>query len=174
MPAIALFIAPFIFIPIRILLNIALRFNYTRFCFFWYFTDFFHCDHKHPVISKIIMKRKFLFFNHSKFIKCYFCRRLIPFWIRLVVIFIILSYGELQFPPTAVPLQIKFGINFIPSTIACRFQRHVFICPIDHSPSFLYSLIVTNKKRERTAPTTVRSSSHSPRAAALIRCRVMP
>ena len=47
---------PFVFIPIWILLNMAFRFSYTSLYFFCYLTDLFYCDHKHPVISKIIMK----------------------------------------------------------------------------------------------------------------------
>ena len=135
---------------------------------FFFYTEVLFPIHRHKYdISRKLFSLKQLKYFPEQYPSQYF-------FANSTVSLILVSYGELQFPPTAVPLQIKFGINFIPSTIACRFQRHVFICPIDHSPSFLYSLIVTNKKRERTAPTTVRSSSHSPRAAALIRCRVMP
>ena len=70
-----------------------------------------------------------------------------------------MSRVELLFPPTAALPQIKSGISFISSISTCCFLRHVFICPIDHSHSFPYSLFVTNRKRERTAPPTVRSFS---------------
>ena len=69
------------------------------------------------------------------------------------------SCVELLFPPTATLPQIKFGFSYILSILACCFLRHVFICPLDHSFSFPYSLFVTNRKRERTALTKVRSFS---------------
>ena len=55
----------------------------------------------------------------------------------------IMSCVELLFPPTATLPQIKFSFSYILSILACCFLRHVFICPLDHSFSFPYSLFVT-------------------------------
>ena len=55
----------------------------------------------------------------------------------------LLSCVELLFPPTATLPQIKFSFSYILSILACCFLRHVFICPLDHSFSFPYSLFVT-------------------------------
>lgn len=86
-----------------------------------------------------------------------------------------LSRVELLFPPTAALPQIKSDISFILSILTCCFLRHVFFCPLDHFPSFPYSLFVTNRKRERTAPPTVRSfSSPIQVLQKQVRCRVMP
>jgi len=85
-----------------------------------------------------------------------------------------LSCVELLFPPTATLPQIKFSFSYILSILACCFLRHVFICPLDHFHSFLYSLFVTNRKRERTAPPTVRSFSHTQVLQKQVPCRVMP
>ena len=85
------------------------------------------------------------------------------------------SRVELLFPPTAALPQIKSDISFILSILTCCFLRHVFFCPLDHFPSFPYSLFVTNRKRERTAPPTVRSfSSPIQVLQKQVRCRVMP
>ena len=54
-----------------------------------------------------------------------------------------MSCVELLFPPTATLPQIKFSFSYILSILACCFLRHVFICPLDHSFSFPYSLFVT-------------------------------
>ena len=85
-----------------------------------------------------------------------------------------MSCVELLFPPTATLPQIKFSFSYILSILACCFLRHVFICPLDHFHSFLYSLFVTNRKRERTAPPTVRSFSHTQVLQKQVPCRVMP
>ena len=61
-----------------------------------------------------------------------------------------LSCVELLFPPTATLPQIKFSFSYILSILACCFLRHVFICPLDHSFSFPYSLFVTKKKRKNS------------------------
>ena len=84
-----------------------------------------------------------------------------------------MSCVELLFPPTATLPQIKFSFSYILSILACCFLRHVFICPLDHSFSIPYSLFVT-KKRERTAPTKVRSFSHTQVLQKQVQCRVMP
>ena len=60
------------------------------------------------------------------------------------------SCVELLFPPTATLPQIKFSFSYILSILACCFLRHVFICPLDHSFSFPYSLFVTKKKRKNS------------------------
>ena len=86
----------------------------------------------------------------------------------------LMSCVELLFPPTATLPQIKFSFSYILSILACCFLRHVFICPLDHFHSFLYSLFVTNRKRERTAPPTVRSFSHTQVLQKQVPCRVMP
>ncbi len=68
-----------------------------------------------------------------------------------------MSCVELLFPPTATLPQIKFSFSYILSILACCFLRHVFICPLDHSFSFPYSLFVTKKEKEQPLPKFVLS-----------------